>query len=105
LVVPRDDKRRRGRDLLGVPLNWTFPRSLSGGETAAEAEARLADAFLEAYIDWRDECLIVEMAYERWQIEPHPDRAIAFAAYRAALDREEHAAGMFRERTARIAAA
>ena len=62
----------------------------------------LADDFLESYVCWREECAEVRGAYERWQgVEP-PDRALAFAAYRAALDREERAAGVFRDRTEQI---
>jgi hypothetical protein len=62
-----------------------------------EVEPRLADDFVERYLCWREECAGVEIAYGRWRGVPQRDRTLAFAAYRAALDREEHAARVFGE--------
>jgi hypothetical protein len=62
----------------------------------------LADEFLDSYIYWREECATVSSAYALWQHAERPDQATAFAAYRAALDREEHAALIHRECAERI---
>jgi hypothetical protein len=49
----------------------------------------------DAYVDWLEECVTVREAYERWSSAAAADVLLAFAAYRAALDREEHAARCF----------
>ena len=51
----------------------------------------LIDRMIELYCDWRTACWDVRAAYERFLEAPGPDRAVAFAAYTAALDREESA--------------
>jgi hypothetical protein len=56
-----------------------------------QVDKRLIDAATDAYVDWREECTGVWDAYERWTQAPDADAAGAFAAYRAALDREESA--------------
>jgi hypothetical protein len=56
-----------------------------------------ADAFVDGYLCWRDESAAVESAYEQWRGVKRRDRTVAFAAYLAALDREEHAARVFRD--------
>jgi urease accessory protein UreF len=56
-----------------------------------ERDPRLGDALLDLYIEWREECSAVHRAYERWRKAAKDDRAAAFAAYHAALDREERA--------------
>ena len=53
------------------------------------------DTLVNTYVDWREECRTLRSAYERWSSVPDADRALAFAAYRAALDREEHASRMY----------
>ncbi len=50
-----------------------------------------------AYADWRKECRAVRITYDRWR---HADRDVeqfTWAAYVAALDREERAAHTYRE--------
>jgi hypothetical protein len=74
----RDDDKKSLRHL---------PRGLM--EVARE---QLADRAFQHYLDWRDETSTLERAYDRWVRAPRGERAFAFAAYRAALDREEHAA-------------
>jgi hypothetical protein len=69
---------------------------------AADAEARLADDFLDGYVYWREACDAVRAAYERWRGGQRPDRPAAFAVYQAALDQEERAALAFGERTAQM---
>lgn len=50
------------------------------------------DGLLERYVAWREESRAVWLAYERWGEAECPTRSLAYAAYRAALDREEKAA-------------
>ena len=52
--------------------------------------------FVESYARWREESAAVRDAYERWRSAEPRDRALAWSAYRAALDREEHAADAYR---------
>jgi hypothetical protein len=69
-----------------------------GRRSAAEAIGlrgvapwRLGRAASDAYVDWLQESAAVRATYERWSTAVAADVALAFAAYRAALDREEHA--------------
>ena len=52
------------------------------------------------YVEWREECLFLVDAYQRWLNEADRDRRLAFAAYRAALDREQQAPPWRRTRSA-----
>jgi hypothetical protein len=54
-------------------------------------EDLLVDRLIELYCDWRTACAEVRAAYERSCRACASDRALAFAAYAAALDREESA--------------
>jgi hypothetical protein len=56
----------------------------------------LIDAMMERYVSWREECATVENAYRNWLRARREDRSAAFAAYSAALDREEYAAAAYR---------
>jgi len=51
----------------------------------------LVDRLIELYCDWRTACAEVRAAYERFCRACASDRELAFAAYAAALDREESA--------------
>lgn len=51
----------------------------------------LVDRMIDLYCDWRTACSEVRAAYERFSQADASDRALAFAAYSAALDREESA--------------
>jgi hypothetical protein len=55
------------------------------------------DEFVESYVCWREASAAVKDAYEHWTGAYGEDRALAFAAYRAALDGEELAALTYRE--------
>jgi hypothetical protein len=81
-------------------VSWSFLQQggAAGAVLTGDAAARLVDDFLETYVCWREASAAVRTAYDRWRGGQRPDRGLAFAAYRAALDREEHAAVMFRER-------
>jgi hypothetical protein len=63
----------------------------------------LVDEFVESYARWREESAAVRSAYEHWASAELRDRGLASTAYRAALDREEHAAHAYRECAERIA--
>jgi hypothetical protein len=55
-------------------------------------DRRLVDEAFEAYLAWRGECIALERAYRFWTRAGRRDARGAFWAYRAALEREEHAA-------------
>ena len=57
---------------------------------------------IEVYVDWRQESAALQDAYERWSSAPEPDQDLAFAAYNAALDREEQASIVYREHLGQI---
>ena len=72
-------------------MSW-LPRQTSG-----EAQRKLAtDDFVESYVRWREACEDVWRAVERWGNSPARQRSRAFEGYRAALEREEHAARIYR---------
>lgn len=84
-------------------MNWTFlQRNAGNSALATYLAAGPADKFVETYVCWREESDAVRTAYERWRTGERRDRGLAYAAYRAALDREEHAAVVFRERVERV---
>jgi hypothetical protein len=68
-------------------------------------DRKLVDRLVDAYVDWREECVYVWEAYERWTTAPLPERRLAFSGYRAALEREEHASRVYAELVVRLAAA
>jgi hypothetical protein len=68
----------------------------------AFARTRLVDEVIEAYLAWRAESLFVCDAYRRWLRAPRADATLAFAAYAAALDREEHASAWYAGRLSRL---
>jgi hypothetical protein len=57
----------------------------------------LIDAVMDGYVAWREESTAVEAAYRDWQAARREEEALAFITYCAALDREETAAGRYRE--------
>jgi hypothetical protein len=61
-----------------------------------------ADDLVEAYFCWQDAAVVVASAYELWRVGQPADRALAFSAYHAALDLEEHAARVFDECVGRV---
>ncbi|MCW3065298.1 MAG: hypothetical protein JWN32_2470 [Solirubrobacterales bacterium] len=60
------------------------------------------DQFLETYVCWREECELVKLAYESWRGSSAKDQKLAFAAYYAALDREQQAARLLAAASERI---
>jgi hypothetical protein len=63
---------------------------------------RLANAAMDAYLDWRDQCAAVSDAYRRWADAGGADVGSAWRAYEAALEREEHASALYDEGVRRI---
>jgi hypothetical protein len=59
------------------------------------ADKRLADEAFHAYVEWLDESAAVWDAYDRWAGAAQADAVLAFYAYRAALEREEHASDVY----------
>ena len=59
------------------------------------ARKHLFDQAMERYVEWREECLLVEDAYRNWSMAPAEASELPFAAYGAALDREESAAAVY----------
>jgi hypothetical protein len=62
----------------------------------------LVDDAMDRYVDWREESTAVEKAYARYANACRGEGTIAFAAYRAALDREECAAGHYADALLRL---
>jgi hypothetical protein len=56
---------------------------------------RAIDVALNAYVDWREECIHVWSAYDGWVNATRADSGLAFLAYLAALDREARAAEIY----------
>ena len=58
-------------------------------------DGQLADALIDVYVEWREECRAVRLAYQGLRTASEDDRSATFAAFRAALDREERAADVY----------
>jgi hypothetical protein len=69
--------------------------------TISQRRRRVDDA-VDAYVEWREECVRVWEAYHRWMNAGRTDAALAFLAYVAALDREERAAEVYAGHIARL---
>jgi hypothetical protein len=61
------------------------------------------DQLVESHTQWREACTEVHEAYERFSEASRADRPAAFAAYFAALDREQQAATTYREQVQYVA--
>ncbi len=57
--------------------------------------AESVDRLIELYCDWREQCREVNAAYRNFTAAPADARALAFAVYEAALDREESACEIY----------
>lgn len=75
-------------------------------ETAKTLDAQLRpdaiDRLIELYCEWREECAEVHAAYERFSSAAADNRALAFAAYTAALDREASASRSYEDQVNRL---
>jgi hypothetical protein len=63
---------------------------------------QLIDEAFSHYLEWLAESEAVTAAYRMWSAAAQTDGALAFAAYGAALDREERAATVYRSVTDRL---
>jgi hypothetical protein len=64
----------------------------------------VVDRFIESYVRWREACEDVGSAYEGWAGCETAERDLGFESYLAALDREEHAAGVHSDWAQRLRA-
>jgi hypothetical protein len=62
----------------------------------------LIDAVFDLYATWRQEEYAVTSAYDAWRKAAEEERATRFAAYVAALDREERAGSAYAELSDRM---
>jgi len=82
------------------------PQAVGVGSSASQAALRpLVDELMDLYVSWREECATVSASYQNWNASERRDYRLASSAYLAALDREEHAAAMYRGQVERIAKA
>jgi hypothetical protein len=90
--------------------DWTLPSGQDEPTVramkAVDSQIRpdLIDTMMDLYCEWRTECKEVQAAYERVSRAAASDRAAAFAAYTAALDREESACQAYAEHIRHITA-
>jgi hypothetical protein len=83
-------------------MNWQVDPD-SANDYSASAEVmpgiRLSvwptDEVLETYVSWRETCEQVRIAYAEWRSSERWESDLTFAAYCAALDREESAARFY----------
>jgi hypothetical protein len=79
-------------------MNWVTPG------VATKRRSALADAFVDSWVSWREASEDVRTAYRLWSECAWPERALAFTGYRAAVEREEHAASVHSRSAERIRA-
>ena len=65
------------------------------GPSARERFPSLVDGLIESWVRWREACEEVRSAYDRWGQDKPAQRPLAFASYRAALEREDQAARVY----------
>jgi hypothetical protein len=70
---------------------------------SANVPRHLIDELMDMYVEWREACIALRNAYERWSSVRLAEREFAFAAYRAALDWEEQASVVYADRLERVA--
>jgi hypothetical protein len=63
---------------------------------------RRVNQAMDAYAGWRDQCSAAERAYRCWVAARGADADAWYAAYCAALDREERAAERYAETLRRV---
>ncbi|HET8672571.1 MAG TPA: hypothetical protein VFL87_02975 [Thermoleophilaceae bacterium] len=92
-----------------MPIRRPYTSSSGAASARSRSHAGFAwrdrgvDAFIDTYVDWREECESVKAAYDRWTRSECSRRTLAYEAYRAALDREEKAADVHRLAAAGLA--
>jgi hypothetical protein len=66
-------------------------------------DAHLIDDVVDAYVDWREQCQRVWLAYHLWSSAVPKDGRLRFAAYVEELDREHRASDVYATTIARAA--
>ena len=66
-------------------------------------ETRLVDRTIGAYVEWREACGLVHVAYRSWASATGAGARVAFWRYTAALDAEEWAAEVYASLVRRVA--
>jgi hypothetical protein len=104
---PADDRTRSEPATNNFALSVACARRKGRGATpAGQAHLiHLVDALIEHYVSWRNECATVTSSYQNWSHAETDDQALAFSAYLAALDREQHAAANYQRLITEIAQA
>jgi hypothetical protein len=69
----------------------------------ADQSRQLTDEVVDAYVEWQEECLFLEDAYGLWTSTSAANHDLAYAAYCAALDREQQASLVYANRCQRLA--
>jgi hypothetical protein len=79
-------------------MMWRSSRKKDRREVASSDEMPpdLLGEFIESLVSWREEAAAVRSAYDAWRTAIGADEVLAFATYRAALEREEFAANVLR---------
>ena len=85
-------------------LRHRRPAATATDRGASALRSALLDAAHDAYAEWLEESFAVAELYGRWMDARRDERALAHAAYAAALEREERAAEVYADMT-RMAAA
>jgi hypothetical protein len=81
----------------GSPVNASAIRPRNRAE-----RNRLVDETIARYVEWRDECEALRASYRAWSLSVGGDRALRYAAYCSAVDREEAAARLYAAMTFRL---
>ena len=76
----------------GRMATWRTAADGKGRSTLRAPLRRLRDEILDLYLDWREQAAAVADAYASWAGAPAGEEGQCFAAYTAALDREQAAA-------------
>jgi hypothetical protein len=78
-----------------IKLRHARAAALATSREASFQRTALLDAAHDAYADWLLEAFAVERLYGQWHDASRQERPLAFAAYSAALEREERAAQVY----------
>ena len=76
--------------LIEAIISTADRRAMSVPIRTDQVRDRRVDAAIDSYVDWREQSGTTTAAYEGWTGAPSSQRPLAFAAYQAALDREQH---------------
>jgi hypothetical protein len=72
-------------------------------EHMSKVRSELIDELMDMYVEWREACIALRVAYEHWSSVRVAERKLAFATYEAALDWEEQASAIYADRINQVA--